>query len=169
MYEPESSAGRIVVRTDSEPETMELGSCLAGTLEAGDLVALIGDLGAGKTVFVKGVAKGLGVAEYLYVNSPSFVILKEYRGRIDLYHFDVYRLDPRAFADTLDYDRYFYGEGVAVVEWADRVADLLPEDRIEVSIEHEGENSRKFTITGTGRIMERVSGGLRSRAGKGGV
>ena len=96
-----------VVTTSSPNETIELASGIANRLKEGDLVALNGDLGAGKTVFVKGIAKGLGVEDYKYVNSPSFVILKEYEADKKLFHFDVYRLEQKGFEETLDYERYF--------------------------------------------------------------
>ena len=132
------------VTTYSPEETIALGEKIALDLKAGDIIALEGDLGAGKTVFVKGLAKGLGVRDYLYVNSPTFVILKEYQGRLALYHFDVYRLDEDHFLDTLDYRRYFYGDGVVVVEWADKIKGILPSEYLEVRIAHEGETQRRF-------------------------
>lgn len=135
------------ILTDSAEKTMEFASFLARGLKPGDIVALVGELGTGKTVFVKGLAKGLGVREHEYVNSPTFVIVKEYRGRVDLYHFDVYRLDEKSFCDTMDYERYFYGQGVTVIEWADKVASELPEKYLEVKIEHAGGDKRKIRIT----------------------
>lgn len=139
------------VITHSPEETVKLAEAVSGSLEEGDLVALVGELGTGKTMFVKGLAKGLGVREYEYVNSPSFVLLKEYLGgRVGLYHFDVYRLGLDEFSDTLDWEKYFYGEGVTVIEWADKVKDLLPEEYIEVGIEHLGENERSFEFKSQG-------------------
>ncbi|MBF0493946.1 MAG: tRNA (adenosine(37)-N6)-threonylcarbamoyltransferase complex ATPase subunit type 1 TsaE [Candidatus Omnitrophica bacterium] len=132
--------------TTTPDETMALAFGLAKTLAPGSFVALSGELGAGKTVFVKGLAKGLGVNEHEYVNSPTFVIMKEYTGRMPLYHFDVYRLDETHFADTVEYEKYFYGKGVTVVEWAERIVGLLPEKRIEITIEHVSEHCRRVTI-----------------------
>ncbi|MFH1664784.1 MAG: tRNA (adenosine(37)-N6)-threonylcarbamoyltransferase complex ATPase subunit type 1 TsaE, partial [Candidatus Omnitrophota bacterium] len=100
-----------VVITRSPEETVELAARVVRCLGAGDFIALSGDLGSGKTMFVKGLARGLGVREYSYVNSPSFVIMKEYAGEKPLYHFDVYRLSPGSFSETLDHERYFYGGG----------------------------------------------------------
>lgn len=96
-------------------------------------------------MFVKGLAKGLGIEDYRYVNSPAFVIIKEYRGRLDLYHFDVYRLDQEGFTSTLDYRRYFYGGGVTVVEWADRIKDTFPDEYLEISIGHVNTESGGLT------------------------
>ena len=132
------------ITTYSPEETIALGEKMARDLKKGDVIALEGDLGAGKTVFVKGLAKGLGVHDHLYVNSPTFVIIKEYQGRLNLYHFDVYRLDEEHFSDTLDYRRYFYGDGVAVVEWADKIKNILPGEYLEIRIAHVGEMERRF-------------------------
>jgi tRNA threonylcarbamoyladenosine biosynthesis protein TsaE len=130
----------------SVEETMELGAKLAGRLKKGDLVALIGDLGSGKTVFTKGIAKGLGVKKVSYVNSPTFVIIKEYAGRLPLYHFDLYRLDRSSVIDAENFEEYFYGDGVTVVEWADKIRKILPERRIEVRMAVAGEGRRKIEI-----------------------
>ncbi|MFH1665775.1 MAG: tRNA (adenosine(37)-N6)-threonylcarbamoyltransferase complex ATPase subunit type 1 TsaE, partial [Candidatus Omnitrophota bacterium] len=86
-----------------------------------------------------------------YVNSPSFVIMKEYAGEKPLYHFDVYRLSPGSFSETLDHERYFYGGGITVVEWADKIRDILPERYLEVRIEYgSGEEERRFTFRAVG-------------------
>lgn len=134
------------ITTYSPEGTIDLGERIGKELKDGDFVALSGDLGAGKTMFVKGLAKGLGVEDYMYVNSPSFVILKEYRGDKNLYHFDVYRLEEESFLQTLDYRKYFYGEGVTVVEWADKIKNILPEEYLRVNIEHEGQEKRRFEL-----------------------
>ncbi len=133
-----------------------MGERVARGLEQGDFIALEGALGAGKTVFVKGVAKGLGIADHLYVNSPSFVIVKEYPGRLDLYHFDVFRLDQEGFTDTLDYRRYFYGSGVTVVEWADKIKDEVPDEYLEIRITHVSPMKRRFDLRGHGKRYSRI-------------
>jgi tRNA threonylcarbamoyladenosine biosynthesis protein TsaE len=119
---------------------------LAKTLKAGDVVALFGDLGAGKTVLTKGIAKGLGVKKIRYVNSPTFVIIKEHRGRVPLYHFDLYRLNRSSIIDAESFEEYFYADGVTVIEWADRILDLLPKKRIEVRMSVAGDGKRKVVI-----------------------
>jgi len=133
--------------TDSPEETIQLGRRFAKVLNAGDVVALIGDLGSGKTVFVKGMALGLGVKDPLYVNSPSFVILKEYAGKKKLYHFDVYRLDLKGFCETLDYEKYFYGEGITVIEWADKIGPILPEEHVKIKISYKAGDKRSFQVS----------------------
>jgi tRNA threonylcarbamoyladenosine biosynthesis protein TsaE len=143
--------------TDSPKKTIELASRLAKSLGKGDVVALVGGLGAGKTIFAKGLAKGLGVADHSHVNSPSFVIMKEYSGKkVDLYHFDVYRLEEENFRDTLDYRSYFYGDGVTVVEWADKIIPELPEEYLEVSLEYKGIEKRKITLRGIGEKYGKI-------------
>jgi len=130
---------------------MALAAVLAKLLGKGAVVALIGELGAGKTVFAKGLAKGLGVADHDHVNSPSFVIMKEYSGKKgDLYHFDVYRLEEESFRDTLDYRSYFYGDGITVIEWADKIIHELPDEYMEARFEHKGMTKRKITLRGVG-------------------
>lgn len=130
----------------SVEETMEIGAKFAKNLKKGDCIALIGDLGAGKTVFTKGVAKGLGVKNARYVNSPTFVIIKEYEGRLPLYHFDLYRLDNHSGFDDMNYEEYFYGDGVTVIEWADKIRSILPKKYAEVKLSVIDENKRGIEI-----------------------
>ena len=115
-------------------------------LKPGSVVALVGQLGAGKTVFTKGIAKALAVKGHEYVNSPSFVILKVYKGKKPLYHFDLYRLESSANLETVGYEEYFYSDGISVVEWADRARDVLPENYIEVRFKHRGGNEREIEL-----------------------
>ena len=138
---------------------MDVASRLAKRLDEGDFVALVGELGSGKTMFVKGLAKGLGVEDYTYVNSPSFVVLKEYTGEKSLYHFDVYRLDQKSFCDTLDYERYFYNTGITVVEWADKLPDILPEEYLLVKISYHDGDKRRLEFKGVGeRLAAKLDG-----------
>lgn len=131
----------------SVEDTMKAGEKLAGRLKKGDLVAMIGDLGSGKTVLTKGIAKGLGVKNARYVNSPTFVIIKEYKGKLPLYHFDLYRLDHPGILDSENFEEYFYGDGITVVEWADKIKGLLPKKRWKVKISVTGESKRKIEIS----------------------
>lgn len=146
----------VTVITNSPEETMETASKIAASLKGGDLIALIGQLGTGKTVFVKGIARGLGVEDHLYVNSPSFVVLKEYKGDRELYHFDVYRLEPESFCETMDYEKYFYGDGITVVEWADKIRDILPEEYLQVKLSHENGNRRRFEFSAVGERFSKI-------------
>jgi len=130
----------------SAEKTVEVGAKLAKTLKRGDVVALFGEFGSGKTVFTKGIAKGLGVKDIRYVNSPSFVIIKEYKGKIPLYHFDLYRLDKAHSLDSVGYDEYFYGDGVTVIEWAERVKSELPARHVEVRLKVKDDSTRAIDV-----------------------
>jgi len=133
--------------SNSIEETIHIGVKLARRLKKGDVVALIGDLGSGKTVLTKGIAEGLGVKNPRYVNSPTFVIIKEYKGKLPLYHFDLYRLDRSTVLDAESYEEYFYDTGITVIEWADKIKKLLPRKHIEVKLQVAGENRRKIEIS----------------------
>jgi tRNA threonylcarbamoyladenosine biosynthesis protein TsaE len=126
----------------NERELTEYGKSLALELSAGSVVALVGDLGAGKTALSKAIAAGLGITDD--VTSPTFTLINEYGGgRLPLYHFDVYRLDDPSDLEELGYEEYFYGRGVTIVEWADLVSDYLPEDAIVIEIKYgEDEDER---------------------------
>lgn len=130
----------------SPDETINFAAQLAKLLKRGDIVALIGNLGSGKTTFTKGIAKGLSVKEYEYVNSPTFVLIKEYKGKIPLYHFDLYRLDAVKDIEDLDADGYFFGKGITVIEWADKCKALLPKRHIRVDFRIKGESEREITV-----------------------
>lgn len=129
----------------SVEETERLAARLAAELQPGDFVALSGDLGAGKTAFARGLARGLGVSRP--VLSPSFTLMRMYLdGRLPLYHFDVYRLeDPDELID-IGFDEYAEGDGVCVAEWADRAGPVLPPRRIEVRLEGSADEPRRITI-----------------------
>lgn len=131
----------------SEQETRDFGRKLALNLRAGDVVALTGDLGAGKTALTKAIAEGLGVTEM--ITSPTFTIVCEYHsGRLPLYHFDVYRVSDPDELFEIGYEEYFFGQGVSVVEWADLIEDLLPRETISIYIAYgEGLTEREYEIT----------------------
>lgn len=117
-----------------DPKATEvLGEKMGREAKAGEIYCLSGDLGVGKTVFTKGFAKGLGISEY--VTSPTFAIVNEYAGRLPLYHFDVYRISCEEEMEDTGYEDYFYGEGVCLVEWAELVKGLIPEDAVWITIE----------------------------------
>jgi tRNA threonylcarbamoyladenosine biosynthesis protein TsaE len=159
--------GEFSITSASNEETKKLGHKIGLLSFPGAFIALYGELGAGKTCFAGGVADGLGAAET--VSSPSFVIISEYEGRIPLYHIDLYRLSDPAEVEALGYEEYFYGDGVVVVEWAERAADLLPEERIDVELKFSGRDERviDFRFIGDGyreffeSFKEAVREGLR--------
>jgi tRNA threonylcarbamoyladenosine biosynthesis protein TsaE len=123
---------RLELRTETAEETRAVGEALAGLLEAGDAVVLTGELGAGKTTLVQGVARGSGVQEH--VVSPTFTLVREYAGRLDLTHVDVYRLDRVQDVVDLGLDELGDGRSVLLVEWGDAIEDLLPGDRLRVEL-----------------------------------
>lgn len=143
-----------VVETEGEEATEALGEQLASCLLPGDILALTGELGAGKTCLVRGIARGLGIDE-AGVASPSFTLINEYAGRLPLVHLDAYRLDAVEAFEELGLDDYFEREGVMVVEWAEKVPDL-PEERIDVVIRWMDENRRHFRISARGKVGERL-------------
>ncbi|HPM42990.1 MAG TPA: tRNA (adenosine(37)-N6)-threonylcarbamoyltransferase complex ATPase subunit type 1 TsaE [Candidatus Omnitrophota bacterium] len=134
------------LKSKNPDETILIGQKLARELGRGSVVALIGDLGSGKTVLTKGLAKGLGVKNSRYVNSPTFVIIKEYKGKIPLYHFDLYRLNHSSLLDMENFEEYFYGDGVTVIEWADKIRAHLPPKHVEIKMKVIGEGEREIKI-----------------------
>lgn len=138
----------LVRQTHSAEETRALAARLGRALLPGDIVCLRGDLGAGKTTWTQGLARGLGVPDAEPVNSPTFMLLAEHRsGRVPLFHFDVYRLENSQGLYDLAFDEYLDGEGVVVIEWADRIADALPDNRLDVVLVPDGPDSRTLTFT----------------------
>ena len=132
------------ILTQGEDDTSRVGELLARTLRPGDVVLLYGELGAGKTAFVRGLARGLG-ADPEDVSSPTFTLIQEYAGRIPLYHVDLYRLEPREIPD-LGLDDLVLGNGVVAIEWADRWPGR-PDAAVEVTIEHAGEDGRSIRVS----------------------
>ncbi|MBA3639223.1 MAG: tRNA (adenosine(37)-N6)-threonylcarbamoyltransferase complex ATPase subunit type 1 TsaE [Acidobacteriota bacterium] len=133
------------IRTASEEETSAAGERLGESLQAGVVLLLYGDLGAGKTAFVRGLARGLG-APGDEVTSPTFTLVQEYPGRVTLYHVDLYRLEERE-VDDLGLDDLVLGDGIVAIEWAERWRER-PDDAIEVWIEDSGEDARRIRISG---------------------
>ena len=137
-----------VYETNGPEETMRTGRMLGESAAPGQVYALVGDLGVGKTVFTKGFAEGLGIEEP--VNSPTFTILQIYEeGRLPLYHFDVYRIEEPEEMEEIGLDEYIEGDGVCLIEWAGRIEELLPEDVIVVFIEKDlekGLDYRRITV-----------------------
>ncbi len=133
----------------SAAETDALGGRLAAILRAGDVVALTGELGSGKTVLAQGVCAGLDVHDP--VTSPTFILVQEYQGRLPVFHFDFYRLDSIREIEALDLDEYFDAGGVCLIEWAERGEPLLPRDRFSIVLEHLEEDGH---LTETGRQIQ---------------
>jgi tRNA threonylcarbamoyladenosine biosynthesis protein TsaE len=139
-----------LVESHSPSMTMAVGAALGRYATPGLVVALVGPLGAGKTQFVRGVARGLEVEEERLVSSPTFVLLQEYAGRLPIYHFDAYRLSAPEQFGSLGPEEYFDSDGVCLVEWADRVAGYLPQDRVVVHFDVHGPTIRRLTLAASG-------------------
>lgn len=153
---PGLSGGRIemnslTVRSKSPKETHSLGQMLSGWLEPGDVINLVGELGAGKTVLVKGIATGLDIDDTM-VTSPTFSLINEYTARVPLYHFDAYRIERPEEWEDLGYEEYFRGNGISVVEWGNLVEDYLPPEYLRIVIEKQAmaEDHRGISLTAVG-------------------
>lgn len=146
----------MIIETHDPEETFEVGRKIGMNAKPGQIYTLTGDLGVGKTVFTQGVAAGLGITEP--VNSPTFTIIQEYEdGRLPFYHFDVYRIGDLEEMEEIGYDDYFFGQGICLIEWAELIEEILPEKRIEVTIEKDLEKGfeyRKITIEERGEEVE---------------
>ena len=146
----------MIIETHDPEETFEVGRKIGMNAKPGQIYTLTGDLGVGKTVFTQGVAAGLGITEP--VNSPTFTIIQEYEdGRLPFYHFDVYRIGDLEEMEEIGYDDYFFGQGICLIEWAELIEEILPEKRIEVTIEKDLEKGfeyRKITVEERGEEAE---------------
>ena len=140
----------MIIETNSEKETWDLGFSLGEKACAGQVYTLVGDLGVGKTIFTKGLAKGLGIDEP--VSSPTFTIVQIYdEGRLPFYHFDVYRIGDIEEMEEIGYDDYFFGNGICLIEWAELIEEILPDNVISITIEKDltqGFDYRKITVDG---------------------
>ncbi|MFC1899424.1 tRNA (adenosine(37)-N6)-threonylcarbamoyltransferase complex ATPase subunit type 1 TsaE [Chloroflexota bacterium] len=133
----------------STKQTQELGARIGKIAKEGDVLLLNGNLGAGKTCLTQGIARGLGIKEHAL--SPSFMLVRELYGRLPLYHIDLYRLNNLAEITDLGLDEYLYGNGICVVEWAEKGISLLPAEHLLVKIEHRSETERSFSLQSHGK------------------
>ena len=140
----------MIIETNSEKETYAFGLELGKKAHAGQVYTLVGDLGVGKTVFTKGLARGLDILEP--VSSPTFTIVQVYEeGRLPFYHFDVYRIGDIEEMEEIGYDDYFFGNGICLIEWAELIEEILPDNVISITIEKDltqGFDYRKITVDG---------------------
>ena len=150
-----------VVSINSRPEdTQNIGRILGKYSEPGHVFLLVGDLGAGKTCLTQGILWGLGSDEY--ARSPTFVLVSEYHERLPMYHIDLYRLNNRAEANGLGMDEYLYGEGLCVIEWADKLPSLFLENHLKIQIESLSHNKRRLTLSTMGSNYTRLMKAVRS-------
>ncbi|MCX5854746.1 MAG: tRNA (adenosine(37)-N6)-threonylcarbamoyltransferase complex ATPase subunit type 1 TsaE [Deltaproteobacteria bacterium] len=150
-----------VISRNSE-DTFSIGRIIGESLNAGDIVALSGDLGTGKTYLTKGIARGLGVSEQYQITSPTYTLINEYPGRLTLYHFDLYRLDTFLDMINLGYEEYLFGKGVSVIEWAEKASDILPDETIFISLTYLDENRRKMVISGNDERLLIISNAFKN-------
>jgi len=145
--------------SESAEETQNIGRIIGEGLNSGDVVALTGELGSGKTCITRGIARGLGVPEEYQITSPTFTLINEYPGRVTLYHVDIYRLSGSQDLKDMGYEEYFYGDGITVIEWAEKIKDILPEDeeRLNIRLRYIDENKREIKISGRTDEIERIS------------
>jgi tRNA threonylcarbamoyladenosine biosynthesis protein TsaE len=139
---------KLMLTSRNPEETFLIGKIIGRNLIESDVVGLVGDLGAGKTCLTQGIARGLGVPDEYQITSPSFTLINEYQGRMMLYHFDLYRLSRASEMDDMGYEEYLFGQGVSVIEWADKVKGILPDDTLFVLINYIDENERNIMISG---------------------
>lgn len=135
----------LIFKTFSEDETISLGKQIGSLLKKGDVIAMQGTLAAGKTTITKGIANSLGVEDD--ITSPTFCLVSEYEGKMPLYHIDVYRLDGAEDFETLGPEEMLYGEGVTIIEWSEKIMNVLPKSSIILKIDVETDNSRTITIS----------------------
>lgn len=142
-------------------ETQHLGRELGKLAQSGDVILLVGNLGAGKTCLTQGIAWGLDIDGY--ARSPSFVVVNEYRGRLPMFHIDLYRLDSIAEVADLGLDDYLYGRGLCVVEWADKALELLPPQNLLIEIDFVSDNERRLELTAHGNRYKEMLSEIKKR------
>ena len=153
---------KIEIISESAGQTEEIAYLIGKKLRAGDVLALSGELGSGKTCFTAGLARGLEVNEEYQITSPTFTLINEYPARYRLYHFDVYRLKGYSDFEDLGYEEYFCANGVCVIEWAEKIVQILPADAFFISFEYVDENKRKIVIKG---LKDRLKELVRYKSG----
>jgi len=142
----------------SPEETQQVGRKIGEMARPGDVILLVGNLGAGKTCLTQGIAYGLGITEH--TASPSFILVRELYGRLPLYHIDFYRLENLAEIAELGLDEYLYGRGICVAEWADRAAGLLPDEHLRIELTYIDENSRRLVFFPAGERYRALAAAL---------
>jgi tRNA threonylcarbamoyladenosine biosynthesis protein TsaE len=144
----------IQIQVHSLSDTEKLGRLVGEKALPGDVICLDGDLGAGKTTLSQAIARGLEVPDSCYVTSPSFAIMHEYEGRLPMYHMDFYRLQDAGEVEDLGFEEYFYLNGVTVIEWSTRAIEILPDERLVLSLHQNDDLSRTVTLKGSGKYTE---------------
>jgi len=151
----------VKLTSHSPEETQGIGKKLGQMAQSGDVILLVGNLGAGKTCLTQGIAWGLNIDGY--ARSPSFVVVNEYKGRLPMFHIDLYRLDSIAEVADLGLDDYLYGRGLCVVEWADKAMELLPPQNLLIKIDLLGDNERRLELTAHGNHYKEMLSDIKTR------
>jgi tRNA threonylcarbamoyladenosine biosynthesis protein TsaE len=151
-----SEIEQVLIHTKSVSETIRIGKRIGRLLKTGDVVALVGELGAGKTQFIKGLATGMGIGNPTYISSPSFTLINEYPGKIPFYHIDLFRLEREKEAEELGLEDYFQGGGITAIEWADKIPSLLPKEMLFIHIAYTGKNTRSIEMVDKGKRYEEL-------------
>ncbi len=158
---------KLILKSTSADKTIKLGEAIGSLLSAGDVVVLIGELGAGKTTLVKGIARGIGVEDKRVVKSPTFSLVNKYEGYVPVYHFDAYRLEDTREMLDIGSDEILFGDGVSIIEWGDKVAGCLPEEYLRITLAAISENERNIEIYGYGdrygEIINRIKSEVMGR------
>jgi tRNA threonylcarbamoyladenosine biosynthesis protein TsaE len=149
---------RAVMRTNNEKETVALGERLGKMLQPGDVIALTGNLGAGKTTITKGIAIGAGVETE--ISSPTFTLIHEHRGRLPFYHVDLYRLESEHLVPDIGIEEYIYGAGATIIEWSERMGSLLPETSLLIRLTADGDTERRIELSSASERWTKVIGEL---------
>ena len=152
-----SESARIEIMSANHEQTRALARRIGEKLQEGDILALSGELGSGKTCFAGGVARGLGVGEKYQITSPTFTLINEYPARLKLYHFDVYRLNGYADLDDLGLQEILASRGVVIIEWAEKIREVLPDDAIFINFEYIDENKRKIIFNGLRKRLKELA------------
>jgi tRNA threonylcarbamoyladenosine biosynthesis protein TsaE len=156
---------KVTVISTSPAETQRLGVWVGRRLKAGDVINLTGEMGAGKTLFTRGIAEGLGVPRGQGVRSPTFTLVHEYKGRHPIYHIDLYRLREKEL-EEVGWEEYLWGEGVTVIEATEQIGQRLPQERLDVVLVREGVRRRRLVLVGYGRRFHRLVKALATRGGR---
>ena len=154
----------MIIESKTAAMTRKIGEAIGKGLQPGDTILLAGPLGAGKTTLVQGMAKGLGVTGS--VMSPTFVLARELEGRLKMYHVDLYRLEKMPEITDLGLDDYLYGDGVTVIEWADRAEALWPDEHLRIDLEYNGDKARKLSVTAHGKRYHKMMDQLAAKFGE---
>jgi tRNA threonylcarbamoyladenosine biosynthesis protein TsaE len=153
----------LVLSSGSPDQTYTWGTAIGTLLGRGDVVALVGELGAGKTTLTQGIVRGLGVADEYYIGSPTFTLINEYEGRVPVYHLDFYRIEFPSEVVHLGLEEYLDGDGVAIIEWADKIEALLPEEHMMVRLAYVDYSVRTLDIMSAGAHYDELVASLTRR------